>query len=121
MLRGAVVLVALLSSIALVHPASAFNVTFNDLSEKLLFDSSQAPPLLGFSPGDCPDCPFSITNNTGVAWTDFHMELRLTSGPGGTFGFINAAIGGYDGDVYEGPGNDTLSNPGGAGGTVLDI
>ena len=122
MLRGAAVLVALLSSIAFVHPANAFDVTFNDLSEKLLFDSALAPPPLpGFTPGDCPGCPFSITNSTGVAWTDFHLELRLTSGPGGTFGFINAPVGGYDGDVYEGPGSDSLSNPGGAAGTVLDI
>lgn len=108
MLRGAAVLIALLSSIALVQPANAFDVTFNDLNAKLLFDSSQATPPQGFSPGDCPDCPFSITNSTGVAWTDFHLELQLTSGPGGSFGFINAAAGGYDGDVYEGPGSDSM-------------
>ncbi len=117
MLRGIAVLVALLSSIVLVHPANAFDVTFNDLNEKLLFDSSQAPPLQGFSPGDCPDCPFSITNSTGVAWTDFHLELRLTSQPSGTFGFIDVAAGGYDGDVYEGPGSDSL----GAFNQTLDI
>jgi len=122
MLRGAAVLVALLWSIALVHPASAFDVTFNNLNEKLLFDSSQAPAQpQPFTPGDCPDCPFSITNNTGVTWTDFHLELRQTSGPLGSFAFINAAVGGYDGDVYEGPGIDSLSNPGGGSGTVLDI
>jgi hypothetical protein len=117
MLRGIAVLVALLSSIFLIHPADAFDVTFNDLNEKLLLDSSQAP-LLG---GDCPDCPFSITNSTGVTWTDFHLELRLTSGPPGRFGFINVAEGGFDGDVYEGPGSDSLSDLGDALDTVLDI
>ncbi len=82
MLRGAAVLVALLLSFVLVHPASAFDVTFNDLNEKLLLDSSQAPLLaFPFGPGDCPDCPFSITNSTGLTWTDLHLELRLTSSP----------------------------------------
>jgi hypothetical protein len=118
MLREAAVLVALLASFVLVHPATAFDVTFNDLNEKLLFDSSQAPVLaFPFVPGDCPDCPFSITNSTGVTWTDFHLELRQTSGPLGTFGFIDAAIGGYDGDVYEGPGSDSL----GAFNQTLDV
>ncbi|MCC7548718.1 MAG: hypothetical protein IT532_13210 [Burkholderiales bacterium] len=92
-------------------PAAAFSTTFNNFDAQVIFDTSQSPAQQGpFTPGDCPDCAFDITNNSGQTWTDFHLELRLAPGSFGTFGFIDFAGGGYDGDVYEGPGTDALSD-----------
>ncbi|MFQ5774542.1 MAG: PEP-CTERM sorting domain-containing protein [Kiloniellaceae bacterium] len=90
-------------------PAHSFAIAFADLNEQLLFSSADAPTQPSpFTPGDCPDCPFDITNNTGQVWTDFHLEVRLGANSFGTFFFVPSG-GGYDGDVYEGPGTDTLS------------
>ena len=94
---------------AFTQPAYGFPITFNSNVEQLLFSSADAPPPpLGFTPGDCPDCPFDITNNTGTTWTDFHFRLQLGPGSFGTFFFVDFVGGGYDGVVYEGPGTGAV-------------
>jgi len=115
MKKSTIILASLLGSLWILGStvpshADFFDVTYNSNAEQLLFTSSQAQPPEGFSPGDCPDCIFNLFNNTGTTWTDFHFRVAFQagSGLGGTFGFIDAAVGGYDGDVYEGPGSDTV-------------
>jgi hypothetical protein len=90
--------------------AHGFEITFNSNAEHFLFSSADAPALANpFTPGDCPDCPFRLINNTGVTWVDFHFDQRLESGFG-TFFLVDVAAGGYDGTVYEGPGNFVVSD-----------
>jgi hypothetical protein len=85
-------------------------ITFPNLKERLLLSSEDARnPGNPFTAKDCPDCRFDIRNASGQAWTDFHLEIRLGRGPGGSFGFMEGG-GGFDGDVYEGSGTDALSN-----------
>src|SRR6187401_2649333 len=75
---------------------AAVGVTYDAVAEKLLANSSIWPG------GDAFDQEYELLNNTGQAWTDFHFRLALSSGPPGTFGFIDDAIGGHDGTAYEG-------------------
>lgn len=107
-----------MASILMLAPAvsSGFASTFNSNAEQLLFTSSDAPEQPSpFTPGDCPDCPFDLTNNTGTTWTDFHFRLALGQGSG-TFWFVDFIGGGYDGDGYEGPGSGTFPDP-----STLDV
>lgn len=105
------VLVAVVCLAGSAQYAHAIPVTYNSNAEQLLFSSADAPDQPDpFTPGDCPDCPFEITNNTGTTWTDFHFELRLGDGSFGTFFFVDFVGGGYDGTVYEGPGVGVVSN-----------
>lgn len=100
-----------------IASCSRTRVEFPDLSERLLMSSDKARnPGNPFTPKDCPDCRFDIVNRTGKTWTDFHLEMRLGRGPDGTFGFMPEG-GGFDGDVYEGPGTDNL----GDNNHVLDV
>ncbi len=83
---------------------------FTDLNPKVIFNTGDSPPVPGFSTGDLPNGPFDITNNTGLTWTDFHIDLVPTQGSAGSFGFIDFAAGGYDGMGYEGPGTGAFSD-----------
>jgi hypothetical protein len=52
---------------------------------------------------------FTITNNSGVAWTDFHVSL-VGHGDFGPYDFMRFADLGSDGIVYTGPGVATFSD-----------
>src|SRR5262245_18322703 len=103
--------IGLLAAFSLTTGCVGTQVEFADLRERRTLTSEDArnpgPP---FTAKDCPDCLFNIINRTGQTWTDFHLEARLLEGPGGSFGFIDVAGGGFDGAVYEGPGVANLSN-----------
>jgi hypothetical protein len=89
---------------------TAIPAVFNDLNPQVIFNTGNSPPQpRPFTPGDCPDCPFEITNNTGLVWTDFHIDL-VPHGLPGSFGFIDFLGGGYDGMGYEGPGTEAFSD-----------
>jgi hypothetical protein len=104
-------IVVMLAVISFASGCVGKTVEFPDLKERLLVTSADAKnPGAPFTPKDCPDCLFNVVNRTGQAWTDFHLEARLGNGPDGTFGFMDQASGGFDGDVYEGDGTDALSN-----------
>lgn len=90
--------------------AAPVTFTFNNLNDQILL-ADQDFALL--------DQEFEITNNTGQTWTDFHLELDVflpEDAPppsGGISYFFQDTAGGslgFDGDVYEGPGTDTLSS-----------
>jgi hypothetical protein len=86
------------------------SIEFPDLRERLLMSSDDAKnPGNPFTKKDCPDCRFYIVNKSGQIWTDFHLEMRLGKQPDGTFGFMPEG-GGFDGQIYEGPGTGNLSN-----------
>ena len=118
--KNAIILATLLAGLwglASTVPSHGFDITYDDNAEQLLFTSSDAPPQPDpFTPGDCPNCPFELFNNTGTSWTDFHFRLALGPQSNGTFFFVPIAAGGYDGDVYEDSGSDAL-----AGCCTLDV
>jgi hypothetical protein len=120
--KNAIILATLLAglwSLASTVPSYGFAITYNANVEQLLFTSSDAPPQPApFTPGDCPDCPFTLTNNTGTTWTDFHFRLVLGPESVGTFFFVSVAFGGYDGDVYEDSGGSGYAL---AGCCTLDV
>ena len=79
--KRALILTALLASLGVLaytvrSEGGGFGAVYNSNGEQLLFTSSDAPPLPApFTPGDCPDCPFILVNNTGTTWTDFHFRI----------------------------------------------
>lgn len=86
-------------------PAHSITITYNDLSEQLLVDQHD----------DLFDGQFDIVNNTGVAWTDFHLRvIEEIAGICAACPFFpefgGTPAGGYDGTAYEGPGTATVSN-----------
>ena len=107
-------------SFLLVAPSfgAPIEATYDSITEKTLF----TPATFGQS--DFFDAPFSLTNNTGEVWTDFH--LRLGSGECLVAQacnieikpiFIDFNLGGFDGTAYEGPGTFTVS----PGRSIIDI
>jgi hypothetical protein len=105
------ILVVSICLVSLTGCPAGTAIEFPDLNERLLMTSDQARnPGNPFTPKDCPDCRFAIVNRSGKPWTGFHFEMRLGNQPDGTFGVMSEASGGFDGDVYEGPGADALSN-----------
>lgn len=89
--------------------ASTFNnvtypsITFTDLNTKLIGSNV-------FSTGFEENATFNITNNTGQTWTDFHLGVGSPNPPfHARFAIKIPGINdNWDGDVYEGPGNETL-------------
>jgi len=88
----------------------------------LVYDTN-VEQLFAVTDGDFFNQAFQHLNNTGVAWTDFHFQIRsvprdvlisLGIPPDqaipamGSFGFIDAPGGGHDGTAYDGPGTYSI-------------
>lgn len=91
----------------LATPAHATSVTFTDLNAKTLLN-------VGHDSGIYQQNAFQITNNTGVAWTDFHMIVSFATAENPNLIQGDGSI--YFGDVsgisnaYSGPGTAAFQN-----------
>lgn len=102
MFRKIISLVVVCISLGIFNSASAtvITTTYTDLESKSLAGLSPSTPL-----------DFNITNDTGVTWTDFHIQ--------------NTNYGALSASSYEGPGTadfgDTAIGPLGEVSSTLDI
>jgi len=84
---------------------AAVTHTFSSVSEQLMATWST-----GFV--SLEDEPFTITNDTGVTWIDFHVTL-VGDGEFGSYDFMRFDDLGGDGDIYTGPGTESFSDENG--------